>query len=97
MEEPNVPLLPGVRHFFELPSGEFIKIDLRDDANGNGQWVVEHLDETGELAGLVSATFKSQSTERITNDTHQDCAKLRGVSLLFFARNGGVLRARRYR
>ena len=53
MEEANVPLMPGVRYFFELPSGEFIKIDLSDNANGNGQWVAEHLDRTGDfLAGL---------------------------------------------
>ena len=28
MTDPNVPLMPDARYFFELPNGHFIKIDL---------------------------------------------------------------------
>ena len=58
----NTPLLSDVRYIFALPSGEFVVIDLRDNANGNGQWVVEQLDRTGEfVAGLQLEP---------SNDTH---------------------------
>tara|TARA_A100001234_G_scaffold123113_1_gene107929 strand:- start:267 stop:455 length:189 start_codon:yes stop_codon:yes gene_type:complete len=51
MTDPNVPLMPDARYFFELPNGHFIKIDL--NANANKEFVVEHLDDTGEfVAGL---------------------------------------------
>jgi hypothetical protein len=43
----NIPLIAEQRFFFELPNGEFIKIDL--NPNANKQWVVEHLDKTGEF------------------------------------------------
>ena len=48
----TVPVLEGQRLFLQLPNGAFIKVDT-DQGNGNGQWVVEHLDKTGEyVAGL---------------------------------------------
>lgn len=51
MEDPNIPLLADMRHFFELPNGHFVKIDLRP--NANQEYVVEHLDDNGEfIAGL---------------------------------------------
>ena len=51
MTDPNVPLMPDARYFFELPNGHFIKIDL--NPNANKEFVVEHLDDTGEfVAGL---------------------------------------------
>jgi hypothetical protein len=47
----NVPLLPDQRYIFELPNGHFVRIDL--NANANEEFVVEHLDHTGEfVAGL---------------------------------------------
>ena len=43
--------MPDARYFFELPNGHFIKIDL--NPNANKEFVVEHLDDTGEfVAGL---------------------------------------------
>ena len=51
MTDPNVPLISNQRYFFELENGHFVKIDLRPNANDD--WVVEHLDNTGEfVAGL---------------------------------------------
>ena len=47
----NIPLLADQKFFLELPNGEFIKIDL--NPNANKEWVIEHLDKTGEFkAGL---------------------------------------------
>ena len=47
----NHPLAEDFLYIFELSTGEFIRIDLR--TNANGDWVVEHLDKTGEfVAGL---------------------------------------------
>ena len=49
--ETSIPLLPEVRHWFELPNGEFVLICLLEDAYG--EWVVEHHDSTNEfIAGL---------------------------------------------
>lgn len=51
MQTANVPLLADTLYIFELPSGEFVRINL--NANANGDWMVEHLDSTGEfVAGL---------------------------------------------
>ncbi len=51
MDTLNHPLFAEFLHNFELPNGEFIRIDLR--TNANGDWTVEHLDNTGEfVAGL---------------------------------------------
>ena len=51
MDVPNVPLLPNQLYIFELPNGHFVKVDTR--ANANQEFVVEHLDNTGEfVAGL---------------------------------------------
>ncbi|HAX04363.1 MAG TPA: hypothetical protein DCX77_01705 [Acidimicrobiaceae bacterium] len=51
MTDPNVPLIPDVRYVFELPNEHFVVINL--NANANQEFVVEHLDETGEfVAGL---------------------------------------------
>ena len=53
LKEISAPLMGGNKYCFELSSGEFVIIDLQENANGNGQWVVEHLDSTGEfVAGL---------------------------------------------
>ena len=52
MTDNTVPVLEGQRLFLQLPNGAFIKVDT-DQGNGNGQWVVEHLDPSGEfVAGL---------------------------------------------
>ena len=52
MHDNTVPVLEGQRLFLQLPNGAFIKVDT-DQGNGNGQWVVEHLDPSGEfVAGL---------------------------------------------
>lgn len=52
MTDNTVPVLEGQRLFLQLPNGAFIKVDT-DQGNGNGQYVVEHLDETGSfVAGL---------------------------------------------
>ena len=49
--EANIPLLPDVRYWFELPNGEYILICLIENASGD--WVVEHHDRTNEfIAGL---------------------------------------------
>lgn len=62
MEDPNIPLLPDTRHFFELPNGHFIKIDLRP--NANQEYVVEHLDDIGEfIAGLQIPTPNDRKHE----------------------------------
>ena len=54
----DIPLIPDQRYFFELPGGHFVKIDL--NANANQEFVVEHLDETGEfIAGLQIPAPKS--------------------------------------
>ena len=51
MKTANTVLLPDVLYNFELKNGHFIRINLI--ANANGEWVVEHLDSTGEfVAGL---------------------------------------------
>ena len=51
MKTANTPLLPDVCYNFELSNGHFVRINLI--ANANGEWVVEHLDSTGEfVAGL---------------------------------------------
>jgi hypothetical protein len=51
MNVPNVPLLLDQRYIFELPGGHFVRVDTR--ANANQEFVVEHLDNTGEfVAGL---------------------------------------------
>tara|TARA_B100001093_G_scaffold519892_1_gene611225 strand:+ start:4437 stop:4619 length:183 start_codon:yes stop_codon:yes gene_type:complete len=47
----DIPIIPGCLYTFELPTGEFVRINL--NANANDDWVVEHLDKTGEfIAGL---------------------------------------------
>ena len=47
----NAPLLPDELYIFQLPNGHFVRIDL--NANANQEFVVEHLDDTGEfVAGL---------------------------------------------
>ena len=51
MTVPNVPLLPDQLYILELPGGHFVRVDTR--ANANQEFVVEHLDNTGEfVAGL---------------------------------------------
>lgn len=51
MQTTNIPLLADTLHIFELPSGEFVRINL--NTNANGDWTVEHLDRTGEfVSGL---------------------------------------------
>ena len=51
MNQFDIPMISGGRFFFELENGHFIKFDLYPNANGD--WVVEHLDSTGEfIAGL---------------------------------------------
>ena len=51
MTDANIPLIANTRFFFELPNGEFVRIDL--NPNANGDWTVEHLDSTGDFkAGL---------------------------------------------
>ena len=51
MQHLETLLLPGALYTFELPSGDFVRINLSENANGD--WTVEHLDRTGELvAGL---------------------------------------------
>ena len=51
MKTSDVPLLSDVLYTFELKNGHFVRINLI--ANANGEWVVEHLDPTGEfVAGL---------------------------------------------
>ena len=53
LKEISTPLVAGNKYCFELSSGEFVVIDLQENANGSDQWVVEHLSSTGEfVAGL---------------------------------------------
>lgn len=49
LKEISVPLLGDTRYGFELPSGEFVLIDLRDDVNE--QWRVQHFNRYGEYTG----------------------------------------------
>ena len=47
----NIPLFVETTFIFELPNNQFVRVDLK--ANANNEWTVEHLDQTGELvAGL---------------------------------------------
>lgn len=51
LNQVNIPLLSDMTYWFELPNGEFVKIDLNE--NANGEWVVEHHDHTNEfISGL---------------------------------------------
>ncbi len=60
MNQFNVPLVADFKHFLELPNGHFINIDLVPNANGD--WVVEHLDATGEfVCGIQIAAPESKS------------------------------------
>ena len=50
----TVPMVADQLTFLQLPTGDFIKVDLR--ANANGDWTIEHLDSTGAfVAGLQVA------------------------------------------
>ena len=53
LKEISIPLAADCKYCFELTTGEFVVVNVQENANGNDQWVVEHLDSTGEfIAGL---------------------------------------------
>ena len=56
MTTQNIPLFVETTFIFELPNDQFIRVNMKPDANNN--WTVEHLDSIGELvAGLqIAAT-----------------------------------------
>ena len=59
MDMINHPLVEDFVYNFELSTGQFIRVDLR--TNANGDWVVEHLDKTGEfIAGLQICAAEDQ-------------------------------------
>lgn len=61
----TIPLLPDVFYSFELPNGEFVIIDLRENANGNGEWVVEYHDHTYEfISGMQIDPEKTISSTK---------------------------------
>ena len=63
---PTVPLLADAVYSFELPNGEFVIIDLRE--NANNEWVVEYHDHTNEfISGMQIDPEKTvSSTKQVT-------------------------------
>ena len=68
-KQANVPLLGDMTYWFELPNGEFIKIDLNENANGD--WVVEYHDHTNEfISGIqINPEEKISSTKQVASST----------------------------
>jgi hypothetical protein len=61
----NQPILDGIHYIFELPNEEFIVINL--EPNANGEWVVEHLDRTGEFVAGLQLDPKANAQFTATN------------------------------
>ena len=67
MDQINMPLLGDMTYWFELPNGEFVKIDLNENANGD--WVVEYHDHTNEfISGIqINPEKKISSTKQVAS------------------------------